>query len=100
FICSKCSERHELFGSGGGLKVAEFAGAPLLGQIPLDPAVREWGDAGTPVVEAAPESSIGRAFTEVAERLAGRVTLSNLSRPGALRIDRSGGKNKHLPIAR
>src|SRR5687767_4402409 len=46
FLCGKCDTRHELFGSGGGQKVAEFAEAPLLGQIPLHPAVREWGDAG------------------------------------------------------
>ena len=49
--------RHELFGKGGGQAVADFAEAPLLGQIPLDPTVREWGDKGTPVVQAAPESA-------------------------------------------
>ena len=54
FICDGCDKRHELFGKGGGQKVAEFADAPLLGQIPIDPSVREWGDAGTPVVQAAP----------------------------------------------
>ena len=54
FICDGCNKRHELFGAGGGQKVAEFAEAPLLGQIPIDPSVREWGDAGTPVVQAAP----------------------------------------------
>src|SRR5262245_3527177 len=100
FVCDGCGKRHELFGAGGGARIAEFAGAPLLGQIPLDPAVREWGDAGTPVVEAAPESPIARAFTAVAERLARRIASSNLSRPGALRIDRSGGRNRHLPLAR
>src|SRR6202012_3461366 len=46
--------RHELFGKGGGQAVAEFAEAPLLGQVPLEPVVREWGDKGTPVVQAAP----------------------------------------------
>ena len=57
FICDGCNKRHELFGKGGGQKVAEFADAPLLGQSPIDPAIREWGDAGTPVVQAAPTSS-------------------------------------------
>src|ERR1041384_6321948 len=61
FVCDGCEKRHELFGSGGGQKIAEYAGAPLLGQIPIDPAIREWGDAGTPVVQAAPESPIARA---------------------------------------
>ena len=40
--------KHELFGKGGGQAVADFAKAPLLGQIPIDQTVREWGDKGTP----------------------------------------------------
>ncbi len=101
FVCDGCDKRHELFGSGGGAAVAEFAEAPLLGQIPLDPKIREWGDAGTPVVQAAPDSPVAKALTGVAERLAGRVTAANVERAGkSLVIDRSGGKNRHLPIAR
>ncbi len=100
FVCDGCDKRHELFGAGGGKKVAEFAEAPLLGQIPMDPAVREWGDAGTPVVQAAPDSAIARAFREVAERMADRASVHNAARLPKLTIDRSGGKNRHLPIAR
>ncbi len=100
FICDGCEKRHALFGTGGGQKVADFAGAPLLGQIPIDPAIREWGDAGTPVVQAAPESSVARSFMDVAERLAGRVTAENVARGGGLKIDRSGGAQRHLPIFR
>ena len=101
FICDGCNKRHELFGSGGGQKVAEFADAPLLGQIPIDPAVREWGDAGTPVVQAAPGSAIAKAFVEVSERLADRISAHNLSKLGSLTIDRSGGTGPlHLPIMR
>lgn len=101
FICDGCSKRHEIFGSGGGRKVAEFAEAPLLGQIPIEPNIREWGDAGTPIVQAAPESSSAHAFMEVAERLAVRVAAHNLAREGGgLRIDRSGGTMRHLPIMR
>ncbi len=98
FICDGCEKRHEIFGKGGGAKAAEFAQAPLLGQIPLELAVREWGDAGTPVVESAPSSESARAFTAIAERLVQR--LDELSGPAAVSIDRSGGVNKHLPIAR
>jgi ATP-binding protein involved in chromosome partitioning len=101
FLCDGCDKRHELFGKGGGQKVAEFADAPLLGQIPIDPSVREWGDAGTPVVQAAPGSAIAKAFVEVADRLADRISVHNMSRLGPLTIDRSGGKGPlHLPIAR
>ena len=100
FLCDGCNKRHEIFGAGGGAKVAELAEAALLGQIPLEPGVREWGDAGTPVTQAAPESSVARAFMEVAAALAGKISVHNLAREGALRIDRSGGANKHLPIMR
>jgi ATP-binding protein involved in chromosome partitioning len=98
FVCDACEKRHELFGSGGGKKVADYAEAPLLGQIPLNPSVREWGDAGTPVVEAAPGSPAARAFVEVAERLI--ETLRTRDDAGVLQIDRSGGQNRHLPISR
>src|SRR4029079_2108236 len=72
FLCDGCEKRHELFGSGGGQKVAEFAEAPLLGQIPLVPAVREWGDAGTPLVEDQPGSPGGEEFADVVDTTPGR----------------------------
>ena len=98
FICDGCEKRHELFGSGGGQLVADFAKAPLLGQIPLHPSVRQWGDAGTPVVQAAPESETARSFVAVATKLA---EILGQSEPEAeLLIDRSGGVNRRLPIAR
>ena len=98
FICDGCEKRHELFGSGGGQAVADFAKAPLLGQIPLHPSVRQWGDAGTPVVQAAPASETAQAFVAVATKL---VENLEQSEPEAeLLIDRSGGVNRRLPIAR
>jgi ATP-binding protein involved in chromosome partitioning len=98
FICDGCEKRHELFGSGGGLSIADFAKAPLLGQIPLHPSVRQWGDAGTPVVQAAPESETAKAFVDVATKL---LEILGHSEPEAeLLIDRSGGVNRRLPIAR
>ncbi|MEB2311349.1 MAG: Mrp/NBP35 family ATP-binding protein [Polyangiaceae bacterium] len=99
FVCDGCEKRHELFGTGGGQKIAEFAGAPLLGQLPLDPAVREWGDSGTPVVQAAPGSVVAKAFMEIADRVITEADRAN-SAAGGLQIDRSGGVNRHLPISR
>ncbi|MEN9578923.1 MAG: hypothetical protein RJA70_1932 [Pseudomonadota bacterium] len=98
FICGKCSERHEIFGSGGGEKLSLFAEAPLFGQIPIEQQVREWGDAGTPVVQAAPGSAVSQAFVQVAERLVADLTERGQSTP--ISIDRSGGTNRRLPIAR
>jgi ATP-binding protein involved in chromosome partitioning len=71
-------QRMEVFGSGGGAAVAgsltRLVGAPvpLLGQIPLDPQVRESGDDGTPLVLAAPDSPAAKALTGVADQLAVR----------------------------
>ena len=73
---------HELFGSGGGQKIAEFAEAPLFGQVPIDALVREWGDEGTPIVQAAPASPAGQAFAEVADALAERVAREHFERSG------------------
>lgn len=100
FICDGCEKKHYLFGEGGGQKIAEMAGAPLLGQLPLDPTVRQWGDAGTPVVQAAPQSPIALAFQKIAEQLVERLAEANRSSAGAPTIDRSGGVNRHLPITR
>src|SRR5690606_36743246 len=101
FICGSCDARHELFGSGGGQKVAEMAGAPLLAQLPLDPTVQKWGDAGTPVVQAAPESDIAARFLELADRVTEEIHRANEAANGdTLNIDRSGGVNRHLPISR
>lgn len=96
--------RHELFGKGGGEAVAAFAKAPLLGQVPIDQSVREWGDKGTPVVQAAPFSPIARAFVGVAERLADAVDARREQGVDAAdappEIDRSGGTGgrKRLPV--
>src|SRR5262249_1935106 len=91
FVCDGCQKRRELFGRGGGEKIAAFAEAPLLGQVPIDPSVREWGDAGTPVVQAAPGSAIAKAFVEIADRLADRIGGLVPPSGGGLTIDRSGG---------
>ncbi len=72
-------QRMEVFGAGGGQRVAaslsQMLGAdvPLLGQIPLDPRLRESGDVGTPLVLSAPQTPAARALSAVAERLAVRA---------------------------
>jgi ATP-binding protein involved in chromosome partitioning len=61
--------RYRIFGEGGGAALAEELGVPLLGEIPLVPAVREGADRGDPAVVAAPGTEIEAAFATVAERL-------------------------------
>jgi ATP-binding protein involved in chromosome partitioning len=58
-----------LFGQGGGKAEAARLGAPLLGEIPLDPMLREGCDAGRPLVATHPESPAGKVFLDMARRL-------------------------------
>jgi ATP-binding protein involved in chromosome partitioning len=85
---------HELFGKGGGKTIADFAQAPLLGQIPLEPSVREWGDKGLPVVESAPGTESAKAFTRIAEELASRVARSHFDRLGGTRVPGAKGPTR------
>jgi len=70
--------RNHLFGSGGGQEVADSltrslgSEVPLLGQIPLDPQLRETGDAGTPLVLSDPTSPAAIVLRDIANRLATR----------------------------
>ena len=59
--------RYAVFGSGGGERLAEQLGVPLLGSIPLDPAVAAGGDAGEPAAIAAPHTPAAQAFAALAE---------------------------------
>jgi ATP-binding protein involved in chromosome partitioning len=63
-------KRYEIFGSGGGRELADELGVPLLAQIPLVPALREGGDSGKPIAAVEPDSETGRAFHDLAERIA------------------------------
>jgi ATP-binding protein involved in chromosome partitioning len=60
----------ETFGSGGGDRLAEELAIPLLGRIPLDPRLRESGDAGQPLVESDPEAESAQAIAGLAEAIA------------------------------
>jgi ATP-binding protein involved in chromosome partitioning len=61
--------RYDIFGSGGGQLLAQELSVPLLGQIPLLPALREGGDAGNPIVTAEPNSEAAQALETVASNL-------------------------------
>jgi ATP-binding protein involved in chromosome partitioning len=63
-------KRYELFGRGGGAELAEELGVKLLGQLPLVQALREGGDDGKPIAAVAPDSELGKAFHEIARRIA------------------------------
>jgi len=64
--------RYELFGAGGGAALAEQLDVPLLGRIPLVPAVREGADTGQPIMTIEPEGEAAAAFSRLAEELVSR----------------------------
>ena len=68
-VCPHCDGRSALFGAGGGKRLADELGAPLLGQVPLDVALRQAGDCGVPVVTGDPESPSARALIDLAAAL-------------------------------
>ena len=68
--CSNCGHVEHLFGQGGGERMAAQYGVPLLGSLPLDIAIREQGDAGRPVVVAAPDSPVAQAYRQTARVMA------------------------------
>jgi len=71
-------ERMDIFGSGGGEKLAKMTGIPFIGSIPIDPQVRIGGDAGMPVVLSHPESPVSQALISIAEKIAAQVSIQAL----------------------
>jgi ATP-binding protein involved in chromosome partitioning len=81
FVCPDCGDTHDIFGEGGGEAFAEEVDMPLLGELPLDPRVRQGGDEGEPIVLG--DTDTGEAFRSfVAEtsNMQGLVHRSRVSR--------------------
>jgi ATP-binding protein involved in chromosome partitioning len=71
----------EIFGRGGARGVAEDIGAPFLGELPIDIALRQAGDAGAPVIATDPGGGSAKAFVEIAAKIAERLKHEGLSKP-------------------
>jgi ATP-binding protein involved in chromosome partitioning len=78
--------RMDIFGSGGGEQLAQTTGTTFLGKIPIDQNVRIGGDSGKPIVVSHPDSPVAAALTDIAQKVAARISVEAL-----------GGKNE-LPI--
>jgi ATP-binding protein involved in chromosome partitioning len=83
FACPHCGERTDIFGHGGARTAADELGLEFLGELPLDPATRTAGDAGTPIVAAQPESPQSAAFIDVARQVAARCSILEYAAAGA-----------------
>jgi ATP-binding protein involved in chromosome partitioning len=69
--------RMDVFGQGGGRKLAEASGVPFIGEIPMDPQVRVGSDTGVPVVVSHPDSPVAQALVAVAQDIAAKVSVMN-----------------------
>jgi ATP-binding protein involved in chromosome partitioning len=81
FVCPHCRAETAIFDHGGARKAADKLGIRFLGEVPIDLAIREAGDAGVPVVAKAPESPQARAFLEVAGQVAAAVSVQVMKAP-------------------
>ena len=78
FVCPDCGSEHDLFGKGGGREFAAEFEMPFLGELPLDPRVREGGDGGAPVV--LDEGDTADAFRTLTENTANNVGVVHRNR--------------------
>lgn len=81
FIDPTTGMRHDLFGEGGGQRLADELGTPLLGQVPLQLGLADAADRGLPIVVDAPASAAAVMLTEIAERILERVGAVGLRLP-------------------
>jgi ATP-binding protein involved in chromosome partitioning len=81
FQAPDTGRRYAIFGEGGGRRIAEEYGVPLLAQIPLDPETRAGGDEGAPITVRRPESPQAGAFRDLAGAVARRLDELAAQRP-------------------
>jgi ATP-binding protein involved in chromosome partitioning len=81
FACPHCGQHTDIFGHGGAEAEAARINVPFLGAVPLQLAIRETGDAGTPITAAAPESDAAAAFRAIAAALIPALTRPRAATP-------------------
>jgi ATP-binding protein involved in chromosome partitioning len=79
--------RMDIFGTGGGEKLAQQGGVPFLGMVPMDVSVRIGGDNGRPVIKQAPDSPAAKALRQITQQIAARVSIAALEKQTAVPIN-------------
>ena len=98
FVCPNCSERHAIFGEGGGKELVRRFNNTLLGQVPIALSIREGGDIGIPIVVGAPDSPHALAFKQIADNVATQVSLATLKGDGLPIIDMSDSRGDRFAV--
>ena len=80
FSCPNCEHEADIFGHGGGERLAEELGIPFLGRLPIYQPIREGSDSGVPLIISEPDSPAARAFVAAAERTAAQVSIASYTR--------------------
>ena len=77
FVCPSCHHEADIFGHGGGQKMAEELNTPFLGRIPIYQPIREGSDSGVPLLMSEPNSPAVKAFMSAAERVAAEISIAS-----------------------
>ena len=77
FVCPHCQHEADIFGHGGGQKMAEELNTPFLGRIPIYQPIREGSDSGVPLLMSEPDSPAVNAFMAAAERVAAEISIAS-----------------------
>jgi ATP-binding protein involved in chromosome partitioning len=80
FVCPSCNHESDIFGRGGGQRIAEQLGVAFIGCIPIYQPIREGSDNGVPLVLSEPNSVAAKAFLAAAERVAAEVSIASYKR--------------------
>ena len=86
FLCPHCQERTDIFAHGGARQAAARYNVPFLGELPVEPAIRQGGDQGVPVVVATPEAPSSRVFRHMCEQVRASIAALPAGRPGSARM--------------
>src|SRR5438552_5973719 len=84
FACSNCGHGEDMFGHGGGERMAAELNIPFLGRVPIYQPIREGSDAGVPLMISEPGSPAAQAFMATAERTAAQVSIASFNRPAMI----------------
>jgi ATP-binding protein involved in chromosome partitioning len=81
FSCPNCAHEADIFGHGGGERMATDLQVPFLGRIPIYQPIREGSDSGVPLMINDPQSVAAKAFMSAAERAAAQVSIASYAKP-------------------
>ena len=87
YICPHCNSRDHIFGEGGARRAAAELEIPFLGEVPLDLAIRQQSDAGSPIVVARPESESAKTLREISRKVAAQVSIRAFSTLPVLEVE-------------